>query len=162
MLPILAQPTHVTLCEPLIFCYPAVIPRDLKEWVDGGLQLLLFFLIGNVLRGPNNPRSSRVSFSLFKIKMREHDCVSPKNCTFCTLVCSFPSLMIQSGPTFFHSFVDFSDKEQKKKCGGGVCREAITQGGNFFSSASPSETRDDLFNWANRGLRTVFPYSPRG
>ena len=27
--------------------------------------------------------------------------------------------MIQSGPTFFHSFVDFSDKEQKKKCGGG-------------------------------------------
>ena len=160
MLPILAQPTHVTLCEPLIFCYPAVIPRDLKEWVDGGLQLLLFFLIGNVLRGPNNPRSSRVSFSLFKIKMREHDCVSPKNCTFCTLVCSFPSLMIQSGPTFFHSFVDFSDKELK--CVGGFVEKRLRRAEISFLARHHRRRRDDLFNWANRGLRTVFPYSPRG
>jgi hypothetical protein len=37
-------------------------------------------------------------------------------------------------------------------------------GRKFLSSASPPtpETRDDLFNWGNRGLRTVFPYQGVG
>ncbi len=84
--------------------------------------------------------------------------MSPKN-LYVLLVCSFSlfffPMMIQSG---IHSFVvDFSDKN----C---VGRERSDYAGRkFLSSASPPtpETRDDLFNWGNRGLRTVSPYRGR-
>jgi hypothetical protein len=135
-------------------------PRNKKEWVGGGCNCCLYFM-GNVLRG-SNPRSSLpVSFSLsLKIKMREHDCVSPKNLyTVLPLFAHFLffSLMIQSGICTFLSLWIFLIKI--------VCvGRSDYAGRKFLSSASPPtpETRDDLFNWGNRGLRTVFPYQGVG
>jgi hypothetical protein len=66
------------------------------------------------------------------------------------------SCIIQSG--IGHTFRSgFSDKI--------VCVGRCDYAGQkFLSSASPPtpETRDDLFNWGNRGLRTVFPYQGVG
>lgn len=99
--------------------------------------------------------------SLLKSKCGSTIACLQKMCTLyspCLLIFSlFFSLMIQSGICTFLSLWIFLIKI--------VCvGRSDYAGRKFLSSASPPtpETRDDLFNWGNRGLRTVFPYQGVG
>lgn len=138
------------VCEPLIF----LLSSSYSSWLErvGGWRVAI------VAHG-----LSVYHFLSLSLKSKCGNTIAclQKNCTFCVLLFAHFSLWwFNRGLHSFTRLWIFLIKN-KSVCGG-VCREAITQGGNFFSSASPSETTRWLVQLGKPRSTNGFPILSEG
>lgn len=119
-------------------------PRNKKEWVGGGLQLLPIFLWEMSCVVQTHGRLFLYHFlSLLKSKCGSTIACLQKMCTLyspCLLIFSLLFSDDSIGHMHIPFVVDFSDKN----CVCGEGREAITQGGNFFPARHHQHRRREM------------------